>query len=141
MDLPEKTIGIRLPGEDSSGRKKKRKRARRKALRRKRRTPKKPITLDDDKIFEATAADHRRKGKVNQPTFARREHGRRGLSGGRPGPRGESHFRRTWHGLSKPSKFVEAGTQRFQIQEERRENPKSPAKPKLRTLPKESSGH
>ena len=63
MDLPTKTIGIRLPGEDPSGKKKtKKKRGAKKGAKAKAKTPK--ITLDDEKIFEPTLQIICGKGKV-----------------------------------------------------------------------------
>src|SRR5437868_10421058 len=53
MDLPTKTIGIRLPGEDPTGNKKaKKKKGTKKSAKAEAKTPK--ITLDDEKIFEPT---------------------------------------------------------------------------------------
>jgi DNA topoisomerase I len=55
LDLPKKTIGIRLPGEDPSGRKKsKKKKGAKKGKAVQEKNTKKPITLDDEKIFEPT---------------------------------------------------------------------------------------
>src|SRR6266850_435797 len=65
MDLPKKTIGIRLPGEDPSGRKKrKKKKGAKKGAQAEEKNTKKPITLDDDKIFEPTLQIIAGKGKV-----------------------------------------------------------------------------
>ena len=53
MDLPKKTIGIRLPGEDPSGRKKrKKKKGAKKGTQAEEKNTKKPITLDDDRILD-----------------------------------------------------------------------------------------
>ena len=51
LDLPKKTIGIRLPDEDDVPQKKKRSR---KGKKTKVRPVRKPVTLDDAKIFEPT---------------------------------------------------------------------------------------
>ena len=59
MDLPKKTIGIRLPDEEP---KKKKKGKKGKAAAEK--TPRKPVTLDDAKIFEPTLQIISGKGKV-----------------------------------------------------------------------------
>src|SRR5439155_1072991 len=52
MDLPKKTIGIRLPGEEEGGKKKKKRKAKKGA--KKTKAPEKPvgklISIDDDKI-------------------------------------------------------------------------------------------
>src|SRR6516164_1382909 len=60
MDLPTKTIGIRLPEEDEKPKKKKGKRGAKAAPR----PPRKPVTLDDPKIFEPTLQIIPGKGKV-----------------------------------------------------------------------------
>ena len=52
MDLPTKTIGIRLPIEEDETKKKKRKKKRKKGTAPK--PPLKPVSLDDPKIFEPT---------------------------------------------------------------------------------------
>src|SRR5215468_6253300 len=61
LDLPKKTIGIRLPDEDDVPQKKKRSRKGKKA---KERPVRKPVTLDDAKIFEPTLQIISGKGKV-----------------------------------------------------------------------------
>ena len=65
MDLPKKDIGIRLPGEDPSGRKKRKpKKGSKKGTKTEIVYTKKPIELDDDKIFEPTLQIISGKGKV-----------------------------------------------------------------------------
>src|SRR5580692_7045924 len=62
LDLPKKTIGIRLPGEEEgNGKKKARKKGSKKA---KAKPAGKLVTLDDDKIFEPTLQIIAGKGKV-----------------------------------------------------------------------------
>src|SRR5260370_1156670 len=55
MDLPKKTIGIRLPGEEEGGKKKKKSKAKKGSKKAKdkdkEKAPGKLITLDDEKIF------------------------------------------------------------------------------------------
>src|SRR5258708_32267764 len=63
MDLPKKTIGIRLPGEEEGGKKKKRK-AKKGSKKGKERPAGKLITLDDDRLFEPTLQIIAGKGKV-----------------------------------------------------------------------------
>src|SRR6201981_873308 len=58
MDLPKKTIGIRLPDEP------KKKKGRGKKAKEPEKSNKKPITLDDAKIFEPTLQIISGKGKV-----------------------------------------------------------------------------
>jgi DNA topoisomerase IA len=74
MDLPKKDIGLRLPGEDPSGRKKRKpKKGSRKAQIV---YTKKPIA-GRRQDFRAYAANHRRQGKSHQRSSqSRRERGR-----------------------------------------------------------------
>jgi DNA topoisomerase I len=62
MDLPKKTIGIRLPDEEPRKKRGKRKKGGKAAAAEK--APKKPVTLDDAKIFEPTLLIISGKGKV-----------------------------------------------------------------------------
>src|SRR5438309_1518999 len=64
MDLPKKTIGIRLPGEEEGGRKKKKGKAKKGSKRAKEKPTGKLITLDDEKIFEPTLQIIAGKGKI-----------------------------------------------------------------------------
>ena len=68
MDLPKKTIGIRLPGEEEGGKKKKKSKAKKGSKKAKdkdkEKAPGKLITLDDEKIFEPTLQIIAGKGKV-----------------------------------------------------------------------------
>jgi DNA topoisomerase I len=61
MDLPKKTIGIRLPDEEPKKKKRGRAKKNGKAAER---APKNPVTLDDPKIFEPTLLIIPGKGKV-----------------------------------------------------------------------------
>src|SRR5260370_7224142 len=63
MDLPKKTIGIRLPGEEEGGKKKKRK-AKKGSKKTKEKPAGKIIELDDDKIFEPTLQTIAAKGRA-----------------------------------------------------------------------------
>ncbi len=62
LDLPKKTIGIRLPDEDDVPQKKTR--AKKGAKKVKEKKIRKPVTLDDEKIFEPTLQIISGKGKV-----------------------------------------------------------------------------
>src|SRR2546425_13144460 len=65
LDLPKKTIGIRLPDEgDEQEAPKKKVRAKKGAKKAKVKPVRKPVTLDDDKIFEPTLQIIHGKGKV-----------------------------------------------------------------------------
>src|SRR5271154_3550384 len=61
MDLPKKTIGIRLPGEEEGNGKKSRSKKGKKA---KAKAAHKTIRLDDEKIFEPTLQIIAGKGKI-----------------------------------------------------------------------------
>src|SRR2546430_3547248 len=63
MDLPKKTIGIRLPGEEEGGKKKRRKKTS-KGSKKAKAPAGKLISIDDDKIFEPTLQIIAGKGKV-----------------------------------------------------------------------------
>src|SRR5262249_36094792 len=65
LDLPKKTIGIRLPDEpeEQNGTAKKKTRGK-KGKKAKVRPVRKPVTLDDDKIFEPTLQVIHGKSKV-----------------------------------------------------------------------------
>ena len=63
MDLPKKTIGIRLPGEEEENGTRK-KRSRRKGKKGQERPVRTPISLDDEKLFEPTLQIISGKGKV-----------------------------------------------------------------------------
>src|SRR5256714_6981566 len=62
LDLPKKTIGIRLPDEDDVPKKKTREKKGAKKVKEKK--VRKPVTLDDEKIFEPTLQIIAGKGKV-----------------------------------------------------------------------------
>src|SRR5260370_9796601 len=66
MDLPKKTIGIRLPGEEEGGKKKKKSKAKNgsKKTKAQEKQAGKLISIDDDKIFEPTLQIIAGKGKV-----------------------------------------------------------------------------
>src|SRR5439155_2243832 len=67
MDLPKKTIGIRLPGEEEGGKKKKKKRKAKKEGKKTKapeKTAGKLISIDDDRIFEPTLQIIAGKGKI-----------------------------------------------------------------------------
>src|ERR1700757_5143729 len=65
LDLPKKTIGIRLPGEEESNGNKKKVRGKKGSKKAAKEKPvRKPVTLDDDKIFEPTLQIIAGKGKV-----------------------------------------------------------------------------
>src|SRR5881398_2706455 len=108
MDLPKKTIGIRLPGEDPSGRKKrKKKKGAKKGLQPEEKNTKKPITLDDDKIFEPTLQIIAGKGKVIHDLRKAAITADAVYLAGDPDREGEAISAHLAMVLSKPAKFEE----------------------------------
>jgi DNA topoisomerase-1 len=108
MDLPKKTIGIRLPGEDPAGRKKrKKKKGAKKAVKAEEKNTKKPITLDDDKIFEPTLQIIAGKGKVISDLRKAANSADAVYLAGDPDREGEAISAHLAMVLSKPAKFAE----------------------------------
>jgi DNA topoisomerase I len=104
MDLPKKTIGIRLP-DDEPKKKKKRKGKKGKAVAAEK--PKKPVSLDDPKIFEPTLQIISGKGKVINDLRKSANTAERVYLAGDPDREGEAiswHLQRV---LSQPTKFEE----------------------------------
>src|ERR1051325_10269490 len=107
MDLPTKTIGIRLPGEDPSGKKKARKRkGAKKSTKAGAKTPK--ITLDDEKIFEPTLQIISGKGKVIHDLRKAAHTAEAVYLAPDPDREGEAISAHLAMVLSKPNRFVEA---------------------------------
>src|SRR3989442_13931944 len=108
MDLPKKTIGIRLPGEDPSGRKKrKKKKGAKKGAQAEEKNTKKPITLDDGKIFEPTLQIIAGKGKVISDLRKAAHSAEAVYLAGDPDREGEAISAHLAMVLSKPSKYPE----------------------------------
>ena len=95
MDLPKKTIGILLPGEQNGKKKKKRKTEGQGKARKpsRRRRPPKPVVVTAENIFEPTYEVIPGKIKVINDLRKAAQTRRRRLPGGRPGPRRRSHLR------------------------------------------------
>src|SRR5712664_3489103 len=106
MDLPKKTIGIRLPGEEEGGKKKKRK-AKKGSKRAKQKPAGKIIELDDDKIFEPTLQIIAGKGKVINDLRKSALTADAVYLAGDPDREGEAISAHLAMVLSKPSKFIE----------------------------------
>jgi DNA topoisomerase-1 len=108
MDLPKKTIGIRLPGkEETKGRKKRKgKKGAKKAAEAK--PARKPITLDDDKIFEPTLQIIAGKGKVINDLRKAASTADAVYLAGDPDREGEAISAHLAMVLSKPLRYVEA---------------------------------
>ncbi len=106
MDLPKKDIGLRMPGEDPSGRKKRKpKKGSRKAVIV---YTKKPIELDDAKIFEPTLQIISGKGKVINDLRKAAATADAVYLAGDPDREGEAISAHLAMVLSKPEKYVEA---------------------------------
>src|SRR5256885_1688215 len=107
MDLPKKTIGIRLPGEEEGGKKKKKGKARKGSKRAKQKPTGKLITLDDEKIFEPTLQIIAGKGKIiNELRKAALSADAIYLAGD-PDREGEAISAHLALVLSKPARFIE----------------------------------
>jgi DNA topoisomerase-1 len=103
MDLPKKTIGIRLPDEPKKKKKAKGK-GKGKAAEA---APKKPITLDDAKIFEPTLLIIPGKGKVINDLRKSASTADAVYLAGDPDREGEAISQHLAMVLSKPAKFTE----------------------------------
>src|SRR5271165_51318 len=103
MDLPKKTIGIRLPDEDERPKKRKgKKRAKAAAPK----LPRKPVTLDDPKIFEPTLQIIPGKGKVINDLRKSASTADAVYLAGDPDREGEAISAHLAMVLSKPAKFL-----------------------------------
>src|ERR1700676_1220100 len=126
MDLPKKTIGIRLPGDEEGNgtRKKKAKKGASQAKNKKAKN--KPshtlVRLDDDKIFEPTLQIIAGKGKVINDLRKAANSADAVYLAGDPDREGEAISAHLAMVLSKPSKFTEQepSASRF-----RKKNPKA----------------
>ena len=124
MDLPKKTIGIRLPGEEEGGKKKKRK-AKKGSKRAKEKPTGKIIELDDDKIFEPTLQIIAGKGKVINDLRKSAMTADAVYLAGDPDREGEAISAHLAMVLSKPSKFIEQepSVSRFKKKDAKPEEP------------------
>ncbi len=109
MDLPKKTIGIRLPGEEEgNGKKKKKAKGKKGGKKSKEKEPKRPlIRLNDEKIFEPTLQIIAGKGKVINDLRKAANSADAVYLAGDPDREGEAISAHLAMVLSKPSKFVE----------------------------------
>jgi len=104
MDLPTKTIGIRLPIEESEIKKNKKKKRSKKSAAPK--PPLKPISLDDPKIFEPTLQVIPGKGKVINDLRKAASAAEAVYLAGDPDREGEAISAHLQMVLSKPTKFL-----------------------------------
>src|SRR6266705_2517125 len=105
LDLPKKTIGIRLPDEDDVPQKKTR--AKKGAKKVKEKKVRKPVTLDDEKIFEPTLQIIAGKGKVITDLRKAANTADAVYLAGDPDREGEAISAHLAMVLAKPHKFVE----------------------------------
>src|SRR5271163_3763093 len=106
MDLPRKTIGIRLPDEEPAKKKKALKGKKGKAAVAEK--PHKPITIDDAKIFEPTLQIIAGKGKIINDLRKSASTADAVYLAGDPDREGEAISAHLAMVLSKPAKYVEA---------------------------------
>ena len=109
LDLPKKTIGIRLPDDpdEQEAPPKKKVRAKKGSKRAKVKPLRKPVTLDDVKIFEPTLQIINGKGKVLNDLRKAANSAEAVYLAGDPDREGEAISAHLAMVLSKPSKFVE----------------------------------
>src|SRR2546428_4069716 len=109
LDLPKKTIGIRLPDEpdEQEGPPKKKVRAKKGSKKAKVKPVRKPVTLDDVKIFEPTLQIINGKLKVINDLRKAANSAEAIYLAGDPDREGEAISAHLAMVLSKPSKFVE----------------------------------
>src|SRR6266446_3552193 len=124
MDLPKKTIGIRLPDDDPK--KKKRKGKKSKAAPEK--ANRKPITLDDAKIFEPTLQIISGKGKVINDLRKSASTADAVYLAGDPDREGEAISAHLAMVLSKPTKYEEEASSNGNKAAEAKEKEEADAK-------------
>jgi DNA topoisomerase-1 len=111
LDLPKKTIGIRLPGEEEGGGKKKKKSKTKKGSKKAAKAKEKPagkvFRLDDENIFEPTLQIISGKGKVINDLRKAASTADAVYLAGDPDREGEAISAHLAMVLSKPSKFEE----------------------------------
>ena len=109
LDLPKKTIGIRLPDEpdEVEAAPKKKVRAKKGSKKNKVKPVRKPVTLDDARIFEPTLQIIHGKGKVMNDLRKAAHTADAVYLAGDPDREGEAISAHLAMVLSKPSKFVE----------------------------------
>jgi len=107
MDLPKKTIGIRLPGEEEGNGKKKKSKAKKGSKKGKQKPAGKLIRLDDDKIFEPTLQIIAGKGKIINDLRKAANAADAVYLAGDPDREGEAISAHLAMVLAKPSKYPE----------------------------------
>src|ERR1700704_1165478 len=127
MDLPKKTIGIRLPGEEEGGKKKKKSKAKKgsKKTKAQEKAAGKIISIDDDKIFEPTLQIIAGKGKVINDLRKAAITADAVYLAGDPDREGEAISAHLAMVLSKPAKYIEQepSVSRFKKKDAKPEEP------------------
>jgi DNA topoisomerase-1 len=127
MDLPKKTIGIRLPGEEEGGKKKKKSKAKKgsKKTKAQEKAAGKLISIDDDKIFEPTLQIIAGKGKVINDLRKAAITADAVYLAGDPDREGEAISAHLAMVLSKPAKYIEQepSVSRFKKKDAKPEEP------------------
>src|SRR5882757_9027579 len=127
MDLPKKTIGIRLPGEEEGGKKKKKSKAKKgsKKTKAQEKAAGKLISIDDDKIFEPTLQIIAGKGKVINDLRKAAQTAEAVYLAGDPDREGEAISAHLAMVLSKPAKYIEQepSVSRFKKKDAKPEEP------------------
>src|SRR6266853_1579139 len=127
MDLPKKTIGIRLPGEEEGGKKKKKRKTKKvsKGTKAQEKPTGKIISIDDDKIFEPTLQIIAGKGKVINDLRKAAQTAEAVYLAGDPDREGEAISAHLAMVLSKPAKYIEQepSVSRFKKKDAKPEEP------------------
>ena len=127
MDLPKKTIGIRLPGEEEGGKKKKKRKTKKgsKGTKAREKPAGKIISIDDDKIFEPTLQIIAGKGKVINDLRKAAQTAEAVYLAGDPDREGEAISAHLAMVLSKPAKYIEQepSVSRFKKKDAKPEEP------------------
>ncbi len=127
MDLPKKTIGIRLPGEEEGGKKKKKSKAKKgsKKTKAQEKAPGKLISIEDDKIFEPTLQIIAGKGKVINDLRKAAITADAVYLAGDPDREGEAISAHLAMVLAKPAKYIEQepSVSRFKKKDAKPEEP------------------
>src|SRR6266481_3875515 len=127
MDLPKKTIGIRLPGEEEGGKKKKKRKTKKlsKGTKAQEKPAGKIISIDDDKIFEPTLQIIAGKGKVINDLRKAAQTAEAVYLAGDPDREGEAISAHLAMVLSKPAKYIEQepSVSRFKKKDAKPEEP------------------
>ena len=143
LDLPKKTIGIRLPGEEEGNGKKKKKSKAKKGSKKAAKTKEKPvgkiIRLDDEDIFEPTLQIIHGKGKVINDLRKAATTADAVYLAGDPDREGEAISAHLEMVLSKPSKFEEQEPSTFRFRKKKAKAAPPPVVEEVKEEPKKDA--